>query len=598
MPKTFLTLGSAVLFLMTSFAQQNIESRIRRVEEGLLPPVLLKGEGGWTLQQRMKHYKVPGVSIAVINNYAVEWARAYGVKDAATGEPVTAETVFQAASISKTLNATVIMKRVMEGKLSLDENVNTYLKSWQLPDNEFTAKKKVTIANLLSHTGGTTVSGFPGYSVTAPLPSVQQILKGEPPANTAPVIVNTDPGVRFRYSGGGTTILQLVLTELEKKPYAKIMNETVIGPLNMSNSTFSQPLPDEWKSRAATGHRPEDKPVEGKWHVYPELAAAGLWTTPTDLAKFAIEHQLSVQGNSNKILKREFDEKMMTPYIGGSYGLGWGVQKMGDAVYFQHDGGNEGFSCALVAHIKSGYGAVVMINANSVGIIPEIMRSIAREYEWENYLPAPYEPVVLAEEKLQRMTGRFLLGSDRAVTVSAAGGRILADVTRMSRIEFVPISQTESISLEDGARVTFIAGDTPADDSLRIGDGTGAMRASRIDLDRKVPYELLITGAPDEAVERYRAIKKSDPADRAVGESALNELGYELLRQNKLKEAIVIFRLNVEFYPISSNVYDSLGEVLAKSGETEEAIKSYRKSLELNPNNSGAVEALKKLEKK
>ena len=598
MPRTLLTLASVVLFLTTSFAQQKIESRIRRVEEGLLPPVLLKGEGGWTLQKRMKHYKVPGVSIAVINNHAVEWARAYGVKDAATGEPVTTETVFQAASISKTLNATVIMKRVMEEKLSLDENVNTYLKSWQLPDNEFTAKKKVTIANLLSHTGGTTVSGFPGYSVTAPLPSVQQILKGEPPANTAPVTVNTDPGVRFRYSGGGTTILQLVLTELEKKPYAKIMNETVIGPLNMSNSTFSQPLPDEWKSRAATGHRPEDKPVEGKWHVYPELAAAGLWTTPTDLAKFAIEHQLSVQGNSNKILKSEFEEKMMTPYIGGSYGLGWGVRKMGDAVYFQHDGGNEGFSCSLVAHIKRGYGAVVMINANSVGIIPEIMRSIAREYEWENYLPAPYEPVVLAQEKLQPMTGRFLLGSDRAVTVSAAEGRILADVTRMSRIEFVPISQTEFISLEDGARVTFIAGDTPADDSLRIGDGTGAMRASRIDLDRKVPYELLIAGAPDEAVERYRAIKKSDPADRAVGESALNELGYELLRQNKLKEAIVIFRLNVEFYPVSSNVYDSLAEVLAKSGETEEAIKSYRKSLELNPNNSGAVEALKKLQKK
>ncbi|MBP1599005.1 MAG: hypothetical protein H6Q05_4382, partial [Acidobacteria bacterium] len=155
MPRTLLTLASVLLFLTTSFAQQKIESRIRRVEEGLLPPVLLKGEGGWTLQKRMKHYRVPGVSIAVINNHAVEWARAYGVKDAATGEPVTTETVFQAASISKTLNATVIMKRVMEEKLSLDENVNTYLKSWQLPDNEFTAKKKVTIANLLSHTGGT-----------------------------------------------------------------------------------------------------------------------------------------------------------------------------------------------------------------------------------------------------------------------------------------------------------------------------------------------------------------------------------------------------------------------------------------------------------
>jgi tetratricopeptide (TPR) repeat protein len=270
---------------------------------------------------------------------------------------------------------------------------------------------------------------------------------------------------------------------------------------------------------------------------------------------------------------------------------------MGEAVYFQHDGGNEGFSCSLIAHMKTGYGAVVMTNASSARIIPEIIRSIAQEYQWKNYLPAPYEKVVLAEEKLQRMTGRFLLGSDRVVTVSAAGGRILTDVTRASRIEFVPISQTEFISLEDGTRVTFAAGDTPADDSLRIDDGTGA-RAFRMDPDRNVPYELLIAGSPDGAVQRYRAIRKSDPADRAVGESALNQLGYELLRQNKLKEAIVIFRLNVEFYPLSSNVYDSLGEGLAKGGETEEAIKNYRKSLELNPNNSGAAEALKKLEKK
>jgi hypothetical protein len=155
-------------------------------------------------------------------------------------------------------------------------------------------------------------------------------------------------------------------------------------------------------------------------------------------------------------------------FIGGRYGLGWGVQKMRDAVYIQYDGGNEGFSCSLIAHMKTGYGAVVMTNASSAGIIPEITRAIAREYQWENYLPAPYETVVLAEEKLRHMIGRFLLGPDRAVTVSAAGGRILADVTRMSRIELVPISQTEFISLEDGTSVTFAAGVTPADDSLRI----------------------------------------------------------------------------------------------------------------------------------
>ncbi len=225
------------------------------------------------------------------------------------------------------------------------------------------------------------------------------------------------------------------------------------------------------------------------------MAAAGLWTTPTDLAKFAIEHQLSVQGKSNKILKKEFEEKMMTPYVGGGYGLGWGIQKMGNAVYFQHDGGNEGFSCSLIAHMKTGYGAVVMTNANAFGIIPEIMRSIASEYGWENYLPSPYEPVVLPEEKLRRMTGRYLLGSDRAVTVSELGGRILADVTRLTRIELVPISQTDLISLQDGARVTFIAGDLPAADSIRIADRTGTTKASRMDPNRKIPYEILISGS-------------------------------------------------------------------------------------------------------
>jgi CubicO group peptidase (beta-lactamase class C family) len=509
---------------------------------------------------------------------------------------VTTETVFQAASISKTLNATVIMKHVQEGRLSLDENVNTYLTSWKLPDNKFTERKKVTIANLLSHTGGTTVSGFPGYKVSAPIPTLLQILKGEQPANTSPIVVDIDPGQRFRYSGGGTTILQLVLIELEKKPYEQILGETILVPLNMTNSTFSQPLPDSWKSWAATGHGPEDKPVEGKWHVYPEQAAAGLWTTPTDLAKFAIEHQLSVQGKSNRILKQEYEEKMMTPYIGEWYGLGWGTQKMGDAVYFQHSGGNEGFTCLLIAHMKAGYGAVVMVNSNTGGIRSEIMRSIAKEYDWESYLPVPIERVALLEENLNRMTGRFLIDSDRLLTIRVEGSKIMADVTRMGTSELVPVSQTELVSVEISARLRFVPGSTLGDDSFSIVTGPSAMKAFRTDAGRKIPYDVLSSGSIGEALNMYRAIRTSDQSDRAVAENSLNQLGYEFLRQNKLKEAIAIFRLNVEFYPNSFNVYDSLGEGLAANGEKEEAIRNYNKSLELNPNNRSAVEALKKLQ--
>src|SRR6185369_11936721 len=272
-----------------AFGQSTAQTRIQHVEEGLLPVVLIKGEPGWTIQERMKHYRVPGVSIAVINDYKVEWARSYGVKDVETNEPVTTETRFQAASISKPVTAMIALKKVAEGKLALDENINNKLTSWKLPDNEFTAKRKVTLANLLSHTGGLTVHGFPGYEVGKRLPTVPEILNGKEPANTPAVRVDMEPGTKFRYSGGGTTITQLTLMDIEKKPYPQIAQETVLGPLGMTHSTYSQPLPDDIRKQAASGHRQDGKPVEGKIHVYPEMAPAGLWTTPTDLATFAIE---------------------------------------------------------------------------------------------------------------------------------------------------------------------------------------------------------------------------------------------------------------------------------------------------------------------
>src|SRR6185295_16912658 len=188
---------------LVALAQSPVQSRVERVENGLLPAVIVKGVPGWTVQERLKRYKIPGVSVAVINNYKVEWAKAYGVKDSDTNEPVTTETLFQAGSISKSVNAMVALKKVEQGKISLDENINAKLTSWKLPDNEFTAKHKVTLANLLSHTGGLTVHGFPGYAPGEALPTLPQILDGAPPANTPAVRVNMEPGTKFRYSGGG-----------------------------------------------------------------------------------------------------------------------------------------------------------------------------------------------------------------------------------------------------------------------------------------------------------------------------------------------------------------------------------------------------------
>jgi len=242
------------LFPFAALAQTSVDTQIKRVEQGLLPPVLIKGDPSWSIEERMKHWKVPGLSIAVVKDFKVEWARAYGVKDIETKEPVTTDTLFQAGSISKPVAAMVALKRVQDGKIALDENINNKLQTWKLPDNEFTTKKKVTLANLLSHTGGLTVHGFPGYAVDEKIPTLPQVLDGTEPANTAAVRVDLEPGTKFRYSGGGTTIAQLAIMDIEKKPYPQIAKETVLGPLNMTNSTYSQPLPDDWRKKAASGH--------------------------------------------------------------------------------------------------------------------------------------------------------------------------------------------------------------------------------------------------------------------------------------------------------------------------------------------------------
>ncbi len=573
------------------------ELRIRRVEHGLVPPVLIKGDATWSIEERMKYYKVPGVSIAVINNYKIEWARSYGIKDVQTPEPVTAETLFQAGSISKPVAAMVALKKVQEGKFTLEGNINDTLTSWKLPDNEFTARRKVTLANLLSHTAGLTVHGFPGYAVGEKLPTLQQILDGVEPANTAPVRVDIEPGSRFRYSGGGTTIAQLMVMDVERKPFPRIARVTVLDPLNMRNSTYNQPLPDDWLKKAASGHRLDGSLVPGKIHIYPEMAAAGLWTTPSDLARFALEVQLSLAGRSNKVLSKELTQKMVTPFK-EEVGLGFFIDKRGNSLYFGHGGADEGFRAELVVSRDRGYGAVVMVNSDNGQIIREIIRALAREYNWDEFLPAPFEIVSVDPAKLDDYVGRFQVNSDRVLTVTRENETLYAEPTEGSRFEMPAISETNFIRRDQNVEYTFIREALGKVDAIRIRFPGGVTTAHRIPPDKLVPFEILMAGKVSEALDRYRAIRKERPDNVAVSEGRLNALGYGLMRQKKLPEAIGIFKLNVEFYPHSWNVHDSLGEAYMTNNEIEPAIASYKRSLELNPRNKGGDQMLRKLQGK
>ena len=592
------------IFPLSAFAQTTTHAQIKRVEQGLLPVVLIKGDPSWSIVERMKFHKAPALSIAVIKDFKIEWAKAYGLKDLESNEAVTTETLFQAGSISKSVNAMVAMKEVEQGRISLDEDINAKLTSWKLPDNEFTAKKKVTLRNLLSHTAGTTVHGFPGYAITEKVPTLQQILDGTKPANTAAVRVDFEPGSRFRYSGGGTTISQLALMDIEKKPYPDIAKETVLAPLGMSNSTYSQPLPADWRKKAATGYRSNGSEVTGKIHVYPEMAAAGLWTTPTDLAKFAIELQLSLAGKSNKVLTKQSVETMTTAYK-DDVGLGFFIERHGNALYFGHGGADEGFRAELVVSRDKGYGVAVMVNSDNGQILREVIRGVAREYGWDEFLPAPVEIISLDVTKVADFAGRFQVNPDRVLTITPITVNsktvLQAKPTADPAFELLPISETTFVRRDANLKYNFVratgaaSNGSAAPPEMEIVGQAGSTPSKRLTAEQLVPFEMLLAGKISEAIEGYRKIFKETPRNVTVSENRLNVLGYRLFEQKKVPEAIALFKLNVEFYPNAWNVYDSLADAYVANGEKDLAITNYKKSLELNPQNSNGLEKLKKL---
>jgi len=432
----------------------------------LAPPMRLVGENiRWTMDERLAHYDCPGVGVAVIENGELAWAEGFGVIEKGRPAKVVADTLFSGASISKPIAAAMALILVERGVFDLDTDVNRYLKSWRLPDNEHTKGSPVTLRWLLSHTAGTTGHGFGGVAPGTALPTVLDILEGRPPAVTPPVRVDKRPGLSTRYSGGGTMIVQLMLEEASGKPFADLARELVFEPLGMTRATFVNPLLEALRANAAVGHE-NGQTIPGKWVCVPPLAAGGIWTTATDYARFMIACRDAFLGRPGALFGPALAGQMMTPQGGGAFGLGWEIMDTGASKRFTHGGSNSGYQCETQCLLEPGDGAVVLTNAES-GLIFywEVFTAVGRAHVWEGFMPAPKTVRPIPPEDLVRYTG---------------------DYDIVSGVEMPEMK----VWAEDGALVTHIQG-------MRGGPNRPLMDAAGRLFNRARPSETEIVYGPD-----------------------------------------------------------------------------------------------------
>ena len=591
---TALIIGMTYLPLSAQTKSQ-LNSEISKVEAGLMPAVRFQGDALWTLESRMKHYNIPGVSIAVIKNSKVIWSKAYGFADVESKVPVNTQTLFQAASMSKPVSVYAALAEVEAGKINPDVDVNIYLKSWKIPENEFTKQKKVSLKNIASHTAGFTVSGFPGYEPGKPVPTLVQLLNGQSPSNTPAIFVDKVPGTPFRYSGGGYCVMQQMLMDIEGKDFTTVMNEKVLIPLNMKNSTFSQPLSEAQAQLAATAYNQEGVKVAGKHHIYPEQAPAGLWTTAEDLSKFIIDIQNTLSGKSITIISQKTAEEFTTPFIDPFMGLGVFLENREGHIYFNHGGWNEGFSSRFIANKTSGDGIVVLTNTNKPEFVEELVRSVAEVYHWPEF-NSPVNKILPLNNEDFNSVGRYGNDTYGFFKIYREKGKLMTINNTEAPMELVKTGKDTYAVREWDFKLKLVKNtQTGKSELLQILRNGKIRQGAKLSDNEKMPLEMILEGNFDEGLEAYRKARIKEENHHLLSESYLNDVGYSLLNKKDFTKAIDVFRLNAALYSGSSNAYDSLGEAYMKAGQKDKAKETYQKLLKINPANENAKNVLKTL---
>lgn len=568
--------------------KSSVAKRIADVENNLIPFVPVKNFKGWNINARMNYYNVPGASIAVIKDFKIDWAKGYGIADKAKNTPVTTETMFSAGSISKLVMATAALRFVQDGKLDLDAPVNNYLTSWKIAENDFTKKTPITLRMLLSHTAGTSQASYFGFTPDKKLPTIVEILSGGTSSESRPVVVNSEPKKEFRYSGGGSIIAQMAMMDVSKQKFEDLTQATIFDKLGMKNSTFTQPLPAKFQTQAAWAYSNASW-FKGMPYVYPQQAAAGLYSTPTDLAKFFIDVQKSYRGDGN-VLQQNLAKEMMKPQANvsdGSYkeqiAVGpFLIQRTDNnddprGIYFEFTGVNAGFLAYGMANLTTGDGVVVMLNSGDDvnGLGKEIRRAVAKTYGWYKFLPEEITPIKLDTTELEKYTGRYRKGVDEVVSIRREKNYLVETINGGSDIYCFPVAKDTIVFTDYNVKGTF--GRDEKDDVISLKSEWQEKPMPKMKADEFTPSELLNAKKYLDAKEAFRQMN--------LNEYQITYLAYELLNRKLFDSEAVktILELAAEQHPKSSIVFARWGDFYLSQNDKTNAAKNYQKALEIDP---------------
>jgi CubicO group peptidase (beta-lactamase class C family) len=449
----------AIIILSSCGTQKEnqVSQEITAIENGLTRNILVKGDSlkKYNILDRMEFYKVPGVSIAVLEKGKIRWAKGYGYANTESGKMVDGNTLFQAGSISKPVAALAALKLFEDGRLELDKDVNLYLKNWQVPENRFTETEKVTLEKLLTHTAGMTVHGFPGYQQTDTFPDITDVLNGK--GNTEKIVVDTIPGSIWRYSGGGYTVMEKVVEDVSGLPLEEYMSRNILLPIGMKNSTYQQPVTEEFQSNISAAYDINGEIIDGLWNNYPEQAAAGLWTTPSDLALYVIEIQDILQGKKDGVLTKETVEMMLTIHKNG-WGLGPSLQNEGDSLIFGHGGKNAGFTNDMIAYAYQGNALIVMTNGDNGGkLISEIKNAVSDYYNWPLSKPRTIDVIELSETHLNQFAGKYALKEQGLILeVQVKDNALFIPDSPIGSLNLLSMTETRFIDPDNGTEIEFL----------------------------------------------------------------------------------------------------------------------------------------------